>query len=92
MARPRKTVKDLRRHVKRRAYERFGWSLNDDEIAQVVKAIQANQGVFVERQSLILTLWVVRLRNTEVLTVYDSQRGMIRTVMPMEYLSRPVEI
>ena len=68
----------LRRHTKKRAAERFGMAVNIDELS---KLIQENRGIFVERQSLRVTVWDVEYNGTVLRVVYDKKRGMPVTIL-----------
>jgi hypothetical protein len=81
-----KTRADLKAHVRKRALERFGWTLTADEIQAVVRDIQRGRARLVDRQSNQVTRWIVHVRGVAIGTAYDSTRKMIRTVMPAEYL------
>lgn len=86
--RPRhKTSKMLKKHARKRALQRFGWELNRDELAQIVRDIQNHRATFVDRQSLTVTRWLVTVRETRVAVVYDKRLKEIRTVMPAEYIA-----
>jgi hypothetical protein len=88
MGRNKKTVRHLKAHARRRAMQRFGMTLTTDQMREVVRDIQSSRAIFVDRQSNIVTRWVVHVQGRWVATVYDSARGMIRTVMPVEFLSQ----
>jgi hypothetical protein len=80
-----KTQKVLRKHVTSRAKERFGIAITDDEITRINRLIQQGKAKLVDRQSNIVTRWIVPLRDLQVYVAYDKKRGCIRTVMPEEY-------
>ncbi len=85
----KKTAKDLRKHVQKRAKQRFGLELAKDEIDRIGKMIRENHSnaQFFDRQSGTVTRWIVPLRDITVGVAYDKQRQTIRTVMPVEYLT-----
>lgn len=77
-----------RRHARRRAAERFGCALTDEDMDALVARIQA-QGVDrrpLARQSLRLTVWEVDLPNGRIAAaVYDKNRHEIVTFTPLAW-------
>lgn len=76
-----KTKATLRKHVRRRAVERFGFTLNSHQIDQIVRQIQKGEAQFIDRQSLNITRWFVTLDDQKMAVVYDKKRRMLRTVL-----------
>lgn len=83
-----KSKKVLRIHARRRAYQRFGVLLTTDAIERIAKDIRNGRAKFFDRQSNTVTRWIVKLADKEVAVVYDKPRKTIRTVMPVEYLTK----
>lgn len=80
-----KTANILIRHAKKRALQRFAIEPSEDDLRRIVKDIQGRKAVFIERQSLVVTIWQVMLKDKPCVAAYDKKRKMIRTVMPLEY-------
>ena len=76
--------KTLQVHAKRRMYARYGIVLTQQAKEEVVKAIQAGDGVatFIEKQSIRVSVWDVPLEGQVVRVVYDKQRKEVVTVLP----------
>jgi hypothetical protein len=76
-------VRAQRVHAKRRAYERYGLTLNRLDLRGMVQQIQGGRAVFVERESLRLTRWIVVVHDLHVTVVFDAQRHAIVTCLPL---------
>lgn len=72
-------------HVKKRASERFGISLNRDNIKDLVHMIQKQLGTFVMKISGSKTSWVLSYKQNKFYVAYDKNTKNIATVMPLEY-------
>lgn len=77
-------AKGLRRHAKRRAYERYGIVIGNSRLEKVVKAIQRNKGKFIQRYSNRVTEWEVTLEEEVCRVLYDKERKQIITFLPSE--------
>lgn len=66
------------RHAKVRALERYGITVGNRTLAEMVQDIQQGRAEFLERQSLRVTLW--RVRGYKV--VYDRTRKTIVSFLP----------
>lgn len=73
-------LKSERLHCKKRAFERFGLSLNHKDLAIMAKMIQDLKGEFLRRRSCRVTLWKLNYKDTEMVCVYDKNRKNIITV------------
>lgn len=82
-----KTKAVLKRHVRTRALQRFGWDLSREEIDRVIRDIQQGRAIFIDRQSNNVTRYSVTVRDMTVGVVYDKQRKCIRTICPVEYFT-----
>lgn len=71
-------------HAKRRAQQRYGLTLNRQQMRELVAQIQNGKGIFLERQSLRVTLWRVEFEGRKCKVVYDSRRGVIVSFLPFE--------
>lgn len=81
----------IRKHVKRRALERFGVTLNRSDIEALNEQIrtQPPSAEFLSRTSLARTLWRVSLRGESAVAVYDKRRGTVVTVWRSEVRPKP---
>ncbi len=70
-------------HAKKRALERFGVTLNRHQLRSVVESIRSGRALFLERQSLARTLWLVDLLGQPARAVYGKSRGEIVTFLPV---------
>jgi len=71
-----------RMHAKRRAYERYGVSLNRTVYHQLVQKIIHQDAQFLKRQSLRVTLHRVEHDGIEYTVAYDKLRKTIITCLP----------
>ena len=71
-------------HAKSRAISRYDIDFNREDLNQIVSLIQKGKGILVERQSLRITIWLVKYKNEILYTVYDSTRKNIVTFLPIE--------
>lgn len=74
-----------RAHSKRRAHQRFGLAINRKHLRQLCDDIQAGRATLVERQSLRVSLWLVKLNDVPMVAAYDRNRKTIATLMPPEW-------
>lgn len=81
----RSKKKCQQKHVMRRARERFSIHLSESDYLAIVDLIQDNKGIFIERQSHRITVWLVKYNGTNMIAVYDKERGTIATVLPLHY-------
>lgn len=79
--RNRKKVYDERRHAKKRAGERFGINLNRIQYADIVRQIQENRSIFIEKQSARISVHVIDLLGTKAFAVYDRHRNAVVTFL-----------
>jgi hypothetical protein len=71
--RPNKRAAQMR-HAKRRANERYGLHLNDNDLLAITRMIQHGEGTFVERMSIRVALWDLVWQGVPVRIAYDSER------------------
>lgn len=70
------------RHAKRRALERFGVELSEEDYINLVKRLQANEFMALDgRQSNRVTLYYIPLGGKTSVAVYDRHRKTIVTFM-----------
>lgn len=70
-----------RAHGKRRLFERFGLSLNRQQLRDLVWQIRNSTGVFVRRQSNTRSHWIVTHEGKDLYVVYDNHRQEIVTAL-----------
>lgn len=73
-----------RMHVKKRFSERFGLSVNRHLLRDFISQIQSQKAIFVERQSLRLTVWEISYENNWYRVIYDNKRKTLVTVLPKQ--------
>ena len=74
-------------HAKQRCFERYGESINRDDLDEIAKMILSKDAVrarLVEKQSMRVSIWIVLFRNKEMKVVYDKKRGTVVSFLPME--------
>lgn len=72
-------------HVRRRLKERFGITLNEQEIERLNQAIGKHPAwTFVERQSQRVTVWNGVMLGQEMYVVYDKLRNTVVSVITPE--------
>lgn len=74
------------KHAIRRARERFDVALYPHDLLGMVAKIQSGEFGFLRRQSHRISLWEVELPG-EIMAqgVYDNQRKMIVTFLPLDW-------
>lgn len=75
-------AKAQQKHAKRRAYQRYGLWLHDDDIKNMVEQIQSGRATFVDRQSHRVTHWIVEVEKKKIRVCYDKTRKQIITCLP----------
>jgi len=78
---PRGKAAAERKHAKRRMAERFGISVGDETLREVVLAIQQGKATFVRKQSNRVTLWEVMIHDILTRVVYDKNTKEIITIL-----------
>lgn len=88
--------KAICRHARKRAEERFGVELLPDVHNCLVNQIQGHGATFLKRESNRVSVWQVTLLGEKCKAVYDNQRKLIVTLIPLkeskacaEYTSTP---
>lgn len=76
-----------RKHAKKRAEERFGVTLNRDDLRNVASEIRANKCKFHKTISNRVTAWIVRLPGAaeDSIALYDKNRKNVITFLPLDY-------
>lgn len=82
MARRESKAKTLRKHARKRAWQRHGVVLSNNDQRQLVGLIQKGRGEFVERQSRRVSVHDVEWNGVVMRCVYDKLRGELVTVLP----------
>lgn len=81
---PAKRVRCMKRHAKVRATQRYDVALSDDDIQNIIKKIQANQGTHLWTQSNSRSIWKVEYEGKEYKLVYDKSRKQVITFLPQD--------
>lgn len=87
MRKPTKKTRWMRNHAKRRALERYEIELNWQDLEAIRRMIQRSglhkeQIVFVERQTIDRTVWLVKYKEKKLKVVYSKRHKSIVTVLP----------
>lgn len=64
-----------------RSIERYGFFINID---QAIQDIQEGNAKFIYKTSNRVSIFIVHQNKTDLKVVYDKQRKMIATVLPLE--------
>lgn len=84
--------KAQQRHSRRRARERFDFSLDKNSLHSVIKQIQSGEAKFVKKQSLRVKHWLVKLPSgSYAVAVYDKVRKSIITFLTTEMAGVSIE-
>lgn len=86
--------KRQKHHAQRRARERFGIYLTDNDVNEIIKMIQnaSKKVLFVEKQSNRVSVFQVTYGDEVFGVVYDKIRKMIVTVLKKEWLKHEQKI
>lgn len=74
-------------HAKRRAFERYGLTLNNSDLAEIKNQIQFGEAQHLESQSNRVSVFSLNMAGTEVPVVYDTSRKTVVSFLPTEYFS-----
>jgi len=78
--------KAQRKHAQRRACERYGLTFGPETHAKLCTQIKNGRAIFLERQSLRVTMFAVYHDGQWIPVVYDTHRHTIVTFLPLEAL------
>jgi hypothetical protein len=75
-------------HAKARAVQRFGVWISDKQYQEICNWINSSDKrcIFLEKQSLRVSLYAVQLEDKWLPVVYDKHRKSIASVLPKEAL------
>lgn len=78
-------------HAKRKAFQRYGVTLNRIDYRNLVHKIQEGKAIRLYRQSNRVTIWKVDFNGTSMIAVYDSARKTICSFLSpdMDFIHRP---
>ena len=91
MKRKRAKIKDIKRHAKQRALERFDLVLSDEDIRDICFLIRKRRAEFIDRQSRRITRWKVFVKKIMVVVVYDSNRQTIITFLKEDMINNNLQ-
>ncbi len=87
-----KTFKNLKKHAKRRAEERFDFKINRDDYKDACRCLSEQKKIrgclplkFIRKCGDNRSMWLVGISGKEVIAVYDKKRKAIATFMPKEW-------
>jgi len=84
MGRGKRKVEGRTKHSKRRAWNRYGISLNKLRRRELVKMIQEGEGTFVKQSANNSSIWKLEVEGQDVLVVYDKTKKDIATFLPKD--------
>lgn len=84
MGRKGDKTKTLIKHTKRRAKERYGLHLKEEDIKNIVNLIQKQKAEYILTESLRVTWWIVHYLGKELKVLYDKKRKTLITVLPLD--------
>lgn len=85
---PAKTGENLRRHAARRAEERFGVKLTDDQLLKLGEQIRKGAMECIGKVSKRRTLWKTTLNGIPVVLAYDHRRETVATITDSDRFAR----
>ena len=68
-------------HAKRRAEDRFGIKLNQENHLILIKQIQTGKACFYENQSHRITAWIQEINGQIFKSIYDKSRHQLVTFL-----------
>ena len=78
------------RHSQKRAWERFGMRLSDDDYRELCRAVQGGQARFILAQSRRISLHEVQFGGQRMVAVWDKARSRICSFLrPDQVLGAP---
>lgn len=83
----RTTEEAWRRHARRRARERYGISLDHNNLDHIKQIIASGGSILIERQGKHKSLLQVIYHGVNVYPVYNRQRNEIITFLPEDHRS-----
>jgi hypothetical protein len=89
--RKKKTTKTIIRHVQKRAKQRLGLDLREDEVRHIAKQIRLGKATFIARQSSNKSIWEVSAFGLIIPVAYDKKRKVVSTILPEDYVWRTWE-
>ena len=76
-------------HARARCWERFGIHLTQEDLIDMVAQIQSGNAVFVQRKNRYCTVWWVEAKQRWRRVYYDTNTGLIATVLPGSRKTKP---
>lgn len=76
-------------HAAERADSRFGIHYNRHVRREIIKQIQSQKATFIDKQSLRLSRWLVKVEDQDVVVVYDKNRKEVVTFLKPEWIGNP---
>lgn len=69
-------------HVKSRAFERYGLSLNRRKLREIVSLVERGKGQCLRNRSLAVSEWEIGFEGTIIRLLYDTHRRAVKTFLP----------
>lgn len=73
----------IRKHAKKRAFQRYHTLVNRDVLDTIARCVQAQKGIFLRRRSYHVSEWLVRFNGSTLRILYDCKRHMVLTFLPL---------
>jgi len=86
MTKVKQELRDIKRraqrlHVLRRAHERLGYELSNDDIDAIRLKVERGRGDLLVQPSLRTSIWRIVVDHRKVVVVYDHETEEIATIM-----------
>lgn len=71
-------------HAKKRALERYGLDLSNNDLFEIIKNIKSGYAEHIQKQTNRLKLYKTLVKQTDVYVVYDKSRKTVVTFLTKE--------
>src|SRR5574344_1220173 len=78
--------KSMMKHFRRRLHERFGITITDDEIKNIISLIRNGRFKQICKVSNTRSLYKILVANTPMVVVYNRERRAFHTCFPIEWM------
>jgi hypothetical protein len=68
-------------HFRRRAFERLGFHLTDEEVSNIRSSIEKQEAALLARQSLRHSIWRCYVGKRDIIVVYDEETDEPATII-----------
>ncbi len=74
------TTVEKQARTRRRALERHGVNLNNEDLLALREMITNNKATFIERESIDRSVWLIHYKGAEMVGVYSRRHGTLVTI------------